>query len=90
MASDIIFFQISGIFLMWFGCFLPANRANKKALNYRNFNKPFLCNIQSLKTRNLRDRDETWNIRDLDLQKWVSTRLETPSLEITTQLWNIT
>jgi len=47
-------------------------------LNYRNFNKAFLCNIQSL---------ETWNLRDRDSQKWVSRQvsrsrpsLETPSL----------
>jgi len=32
-------------------------------LNYRNFNKPFLCKIQSL---------ETWNLRDRDLQNQVS------------------
>jgi len=83
-------FQITGIFLSCFGCFLPAE-TTKKYLNYRNFNKPFLCNIQSLETWNLRDRDrdETWNLRarDPDSQKWVSGRvsrprpsLQTPSL----------
>jgi len=49
-ASDLNFFQNSGIFPTCFGCFLPANTTNKKSLNYRNFNKPFLCNIQSLGT----------------------------------------
>ena len=51
-----------------------------KIVELRNFNKPFLCNIQSLETWNLRDRDR-------DTQKWVSRRasrprpsLETPSL----------
>ena len=29
----------------------------QKYLNYRNFDKPFLCNIQSLETWNLRDQD---------------------------------
>ena len=59
----LIFFQISGIFPTCFGCFLPANATNKKSLNYRNFSQPFLHNIQSL---------ETWNLRDRDSQKWVS------------------
>ena len=62
------FFQISGNFSTCFGCFLPANTTNKKSLNYRNFNKPFLCNVQSLETWNFWDRDETWNIRDRDSQ----------------------
>ena len=58
----------------------PANTTNKKSLNYRNLNKTFLCNIRSLETWNLRDRDR-------DSQKWVSRlvsrprpSLETPSL----------
>ena len=74
ITSDLNFFQISGIFPTCFGCFLPTNRTNKNSLNYRNFDKPFLCNIQSLETWNLRDRDETWNHRDQDRdsQKWVS------------------
>jgi len=37
-------------------------------LNYRNFNKSFICNIQSLETRNLWDRDS---------EKWVSRRVST-------------
>jgi len=77
ITSDLIFFQISGIFPTCFGCFLPANTTNKKSLNYRNFNKPFHCNIQSL---------ETWNLRDRDSQKWVSRprpSLETASLILT-------
>jgi len=37
---------------------------------YSSFTKPFLCNIQSLETCSLRDRDETWNLRDRDSQKW--------------------
>ena len=54
-----------------FGCFLPANN-KKKILNYRKFTIPFLCNIQNLDTCSLWDRDETWNIRDRNLQKWVA------------------
>jgi len=53
-------------------------------LNSRNFNKPFLCYIQSLETWKLRDREETSNFRDRDSQKWVSRprpSLETPSLD---------
>jgi len=53
------FLQISGIFPTCFGCFLPTNTTNKKSLNYTNFYKPFLCNMQSL---------ETWNLRDWDLK----------------------
>ena len=49
-ASDLNFIQNSGIFPTFFGCFLPANTTKKTSLNYRNFNKPFLCNIQSLET----------------------------------------
>jgi len=60
------FFQISGIFPTCNGCFSPANTTNKKLLKYKNFNKPFLCNIQSLETCSLRDRNETWNLRDRD------------------------
>ena len=45
-----------------------------KSLNYRNFSKPFPCNIQSLETWNLRDRDQ-------DSQKWVSRWVLRPSLE---------
>jgi len=37
-----------------------------KLLNHINFTIPFLCNIQSLETRSLRDRDEAWNLRDRD------------------------
>ena len=93
-----IFFQISGFFPSCFGCFLPANTTNKKSSNYRKFAIPFLCNIQSLDTTslrdrdeiwNVRDRDEIWNLRDQDSQKWVSRlvsrprpSVETPSLEI--------
>jgi len=82
-------FQISGIFPSYFCCFSPASTTKKNSLNYRNFTKPFLCNIQSLETYSLRDQDETWNLRDRDLQKRVSRRvsrprpsLETPSLEL--------
>jgi len=91
MTSDLNFFQISGIFPSCFGCFLPERTTNKKSLNYWNFNKPFLCNIQSLKIWNLRDqdRDETWNLRDWDSQKWVlrpRPSLDTPSL-LWTHYW---
>jgi len=41
-----------------------------------NFPKPYRCITQSLKAIGLRDRDETWNLRGRDSQKWVST-LET-------------
>jgi len=74
ITYGLIFFQISGIFPTCFGCILSANTTNKNSLNYRNFNKPFLCNVLSL---------ETWNLRDRDSQKWVSRPrpcLETPSL----------
>ena len=74
-------FQISGIFPTCYGCFLAANTTNKKYLNYRNFNQPFLCNIQSLETWNSRDRNEAWNLRDRDSQKWVSRWIPRPSLE---------
>jgi len=53
-----IFFK----FLAFFRCVLVVSYLQiqqKKYLNYRNFNKPFLCNIQSLETWNSRDRDET-------------------------------
>jgi len=63
ITSDLNFFQIYGTFPTCFGCFLPANTTNKMSLIYINFNKPFLCNIQSL---------ETWNLWDRDSQKWVS------------------
>jgi len=56
-----------------FGCFLPANTTNKKSLNFGNFTKLFLCNIQSLETCNFRDWDETWNLPDRASQKRVST-----------------
>jgi len=49
-ASDLKFFQISGIFPTCFGCFLPANATNKKSLNYGNSYQLFLCSIQSLET----------------------------------------
>ena len=78
ITSDLNFFQISGIFPKCFDCFLVANTTNKKSLNYRSFNKPFLCNIQSLETWKLRDRDETWNLRDRESQKWVSRRVSRP------------
>ena len=92
ITSD-LHFLISGIFPTCFGCFLPANTTNKKSLNYRNFEKPFLCNIQCLETWNLRDRyrDETWNLRDrdskMDLETSLASRpwpsLQTPSLIFT-------
>ena len=72
-----------------FWLFLTCKYNKQKNLNIRNFNKPFLCNIQSLETWNLRDRDreETWNLRDRNSEKWVSRlvsrsrpSLETPSL----------
>ena len=89
------FFPISGIFPKCFGCFLPASTTNKKFLNCRNFNKPFLCNIRSLETWNLRDQDETWNLRDRDeiwnlrdrdrvSQKWVSRRASRPKPSLET------
>jgi len=43
----------------------------KKSLNYKNFTIPFLCNIQSLETWNLRDRDR-------NSQKWVSRLVSRP------------
>jgi len=85
------FFKIYGIFPTYLGCFLPANTKNKKSLNDRNFNQTFLCNIQSLETWNLPDRDQ-----DRDTQKRVSRRisrprrsLETPSLPTVCILFNI-
>jgi len=74
-----------------FWLFLTCKCNKQKYLNYRNFNKPFPCNIQSLETWKLRDRDRDgiWNLRDRDRdsQKWISRRvsrprpsLETPSL----------
>ena len=55
-------FQVCGIFPWCFSCFLPANTT--KNLNSRNFDQPFLCNIQSLETWNLRDK--TWKLWDQD------------------------
>ena len=93
ITSDLNYFQISGIFRrVLVVSYLQIQQT--KSLNYRNFNKPFICNIQSLDTWNLwdgdRDRDKTRNLRDRDSQKWVSRRvsrlsrqrpsLETPSL----------
>ena len=76
-ASDLNFFN----FLAFSQRVLVVSylQANKKSLNYRNFNKPYLCNIQSLETWNLRDRDETWNFRDRDRDSQ-KMGLETPSL----------
>jgi len=50
--SKLKFFQISGIFLTCFGCFLPVNATNQKivVLYYRNFTLPLLCNIQTPET----------------------------------------
>jgi len=74
-SAKLIFFQISGIFSTCFGCFLPANTANKKSLNYRNFTLPVFGNIQGLETCILWNRDETWNLLvDRDSQKWVLRR----------------
>jgi len=76
------FWHFSDVFWCCLTCVvLPANTANKKSLNYRNFNNPFFCNIQSLETWNLRDRDETWNLRDRcpDSQKceiWLRLRVQ--------------
>ena len=75
-----------------FGLFFTCKYNKQKSLNYINFNKTFLCNIQSIESWYLRGQDETWNLqdRDWDLQKWVSRQdfkpsrprpsLETPSL----------
>ena len=55
-----------------FWLFLSCKYNKQKLLNYKNFTKPFLCNIQGL---------ETWNLRDRDSQKCVSRprpSLETP------------
>jgi len=49
---------------MRFGCFLLANTTNKKSLNYRNFNKPFFCNIQSLETWNFETETRKNGSRD--------------------------
>ena len=87
ITSDLNYFQISGIFRrVLVVSYLQIQQT--KSLNYRNFNKPFICNIQSLdtwnlwngdrdrdKTRNLRDRDKTRNLWDRDSQKWVSRRV---------------
>ena len=70
ITPELNIFQISGIFPTYFGCFLPANATNKKSSSYRNFTKPFLCNIQSLKTCSLRDK--TWNLGHWNWQMWVS------------------
>jgi len=43
ITSKLIFFQISGIFLTFIRCFLPAYTTNKKSLKYRSFNKPFFA-----------------------------------------------
>ena len=69
--------------------FLTCKYNKQKSLNYRNFNKPFLCNIHNF---------ETWSLRDRDSQKWVSRRVsrprpspKTPSLVICskhTTLWD--
>ena len=50
ITSKLNFFQICGIFLTCFGCFLPANTTNKKWLYYRNFTLPVLCNNQTPET----------------------------------------
>jgi len=51
-TSNLNFFRISGFFLTCFGYFLPANTTDKKLVELcsRRFTKPFLCDIQSLKT----------------------------------------
>ena len=78
-TSDLIFFK----FLAFFWSVLIVSYLQiqqRNSLNYRNFNKTFLCNTQSLETWSLRDRDETWSLRDRDetwslrgrdSQKWV-------------------
>jgi len=88
ITSELNFCLISGIFPTYFNCFLRRN-TTKKSLNYVDFTKPFLCNIRSLETCRLQDRDEIWNLRDRDSQKWVSRlvsrprpSLETPSLAL--------
>ena len=48
ITSKLNIFQTSGIFPTGFGCFLPANTKKQNLLNYRNFTKLFLCNIQML------------------------------------------
>jgi len=80
ITSDLNFLQISGIFPTCFGCFLPTYTPNKKSLNYINFNKPSLCNIQSL---------DTWNLRDRNSQKLVSRQVcsPRPSLETVTGIY---
>ena len=80
------FFQFSSIFPTCFDCLFPANTTNIKSLHCRNFTISFLCDIQSLETCSLQDRDETWNLRDRDSQIWLSRprqSLETPSLAVT-------
>ena len=42
-----------------FWLFLTCKYSKQKYLNYRNFAKPFICNIRSL---------ETWNLQDRELQ----------------------
>ena len=65
--------------VFWF--FLTCKYNKQKLLNNRNFNKPYLCNFQSL---------ETWKLRDRDSQKWISRRVSRPwpSLQ-TTSLVNM-
>ena len=66
-------FWVEFFFYFWhfsdvFCLFLTWKYNQKKSLNYRNFDKPFICNIRSLETWNLRDRDrdEDWNLQDRD------------------------
>ena len=70
ITSMLIFFEFLSFFRTCFRCFLRDNTTNKKSLNYRNFTISFLCNIPSLETCSLRDRDDTWNLRDRASQKW--------------------
>jgi len=56
ISSKFNFFRISWHFPTCFGCFLPANTTEKNSLSCRSFTKPFLCDIQRLKTISC-DRD---------------------------------
>ena len=50
ITSKLKVFQIYGVCQTCFCCFSPANTTKKNFLNYSSFTKPFLCDIQSLKT----------------------------------------
>ena len=71
------FFQISGIFPIYFGCFLLTNTTEKKLVELQKFYKAislqywqFQDNWLVTETCNLWEQDETWNLQNWDSQKW--------------------